>query len=119
MFPTNRGSMTINKRTAVPTFAAVFFSIICAAQVCWSQTISTFDVLVATETLTVVGTTTLQGNAFSVGGSTLVAKDGFVGIGTTTPNFLLHVWGPGAVSQQNEMFMKVPRGAFRFGQRFL
>ncbi|HAT73281.1 MAG TPA: hypothetical protein DCS63_10750 [Elusimicrobia bacterium] len=37
------------------------------------------------------GTAEVQGNAFSVGGSTLSAQYGKVGIGTSTPSFLLHV----------------------------
>lgn len=56
-----------------------------------ASTISTFDVLVATDNLTVVGTATVQGNAFSVGNSTFVIKHGFVGIGTRDPITQLHV----------------------------
>ena len=41
------------------------------------------------------GTLTVQGSAFSVGGSTLVAVGGNVGIGTTNPLTLLEVYGGG------------------------
>ncbi|MEW6556318.1 MAG: hypothetical protein AB1349_03085 [Elusimicrobiota bacterium] len=37
------------------------------------------------------GTMSVEGNAFSVGGSTLVVKAGNVGIGTTNPLSLLHL----------------------------
>lgn len=57
------------------------------------QTVSIFDVLVATETLTVVGTTTVSGSAFSVGRSTFVVSGGAVGIGTTAPAAALDVEG--------------------------
>ncbi len=43
--------------------------------------------------LIVVGTTTIQGNAFSVGGSTFVVTAGNIGIGTTGPTQRLTVAG--------------------------
>lgn len=49
-----------------------------------AQTTTVFDVLAATQTLTVVGSTTFMGGGFSVGGSTLVVGDGMVGIGLVT-----------------------------------
>lgn len=42
---------------------------------------------------TVIGTMTVQGNAFSVGASTLVVVNGKVGIGTTAPDTTLDVNG--------------------------
>ena len=49
------------------------------------------SIIVSSITASVVfpGTTTVQGNAFSVGGSTLVVSGGHVGIGTTSPAFKL------------------------------
>ncbi|OGR50829.1 MAG: hypothetical protein A2049_02105 [Elusimicrobia bacterium GWA2_62_23] len=42
--------------------------------------------------LTLAGSTlTVTGNAFSVGGSTLTVKDGYLGLGTLTPSARLHV----------------------------
>ena len=48
------------------------------------------------ENLTAVTTVTVQGNAFSVGVSTLVVTGGNVGIGTTSPEQKLHVSLAGA-----------------------
>lgn len=59
-----------------------------------AATVSTFDVLMATGTLIVSGTTTITGNAFSVGGSTFTINQGFVGVGTATPVALLNLAGP-------------------------
>ena len=39
----------------------------------------------------IAGTMTVQGNSFSVGGSTLVVKQGAMGIGTMNPQSALHV----------------------------
>jgi hypothetical protein len=52
---------------------------------CFGQTTTVFDILVATETLTVVGTTTVQGAAFSVGASSFVVRQGNVGVATAAP----------------------------------
>jgi len=43
----------------------------------------------------IIGTATVQGNAFSVGGSTFVVIAGKVGIGTTNPLGKLHIVGSG------------------------
>ena len=43
----------------------------------------------------ITGTATVQGNAFSVGGSTFVVIAGKVGIGTTNPLAKLHILGSG------------------------
>jgi len=84
--------------------------------------------------LTNTSTVTIQGNAFSVGGSTLTVGGGRVGIGTSNPADALHVssgglymdgtntnlWvlgqtgAPGDVPVNNNVFMWVPSsGAFR------
>ena len=68
-----------------------------STKICFAQTTTVFDVLVATETLTVVGTTTLQGNAFSVGLSSFVVKQGKVGISTASPVGLFTV-GNGTIT---------------------
>ena len=57
------------------------------------QTESLFDVLVSTGYLTVTGTSTIQGNGFSVGGSSFVVNGGAVGIGTQSPGTPLDVVG--------------------------
>ena len=44
-------------------------------------------------------TLTVGGNAFSVGGSTLVVSNGMVGIGTTAPDSILHISGPGGTAR--------------------
>ncbi|MBI5247299.1 MAG: hypothetical protein HY923_08960 [Elusimicrobia bacterium] len=76
-----------------------------------ASTTSVFDVLVATDNLTVVGTTTIQGNGFSVGASTLVIKNGNVGIGTTTPVGPLQVVG----SADSQLLLFTAPPAFRAG----
>jgi hypothetical protein len=43
--------------------------------------------------VTIVSTLTVQGNAFSVGGSTFAVKAGSVGIGTASPKYALDVHG--------------------------
>lgn len=65
-----------------------------------AQTTTTFDVLAATETLTVIGSTTLQGSSFSIGGTTFSITQGNVGIGTATPVGLFTV-GNGSVTVLN------------------
>lgn len=70
-------------RTTLMT--VVFLTGILTATPSAASTVSTFDVLVASDTLIVAGTTTISGNAFSVGGSTFAVSRGFVGIGTATP----------------------------------
>ena len=52
---------------------------------------SAFSETAAAVTLTSDATMTITGSAFSVGQSTFVVKDGFVGIGTTTPQGLFQV----------------------------
>lgn len=71
-------------RSLAKTVLAAVASIIMLYGRLDAQTVSTFDVLVATESLTVVTTATVQGNAFSVGGSTLVVAGGNVGVGQST-----------------------------------
>ncbi len=56
-----------------------------------ASTTNTFDVLVATGSLTVSGPATFNGDSMSVGASTLVVSHGWVGIGTTTPLGIVHV----------------------------
>jgi hypothetical protein len=74
--------------------------------VCAAQTTTIFDVLVATETLTVVGTTTFQGNAFSVGSSSFVVAQGKVGIATSAPIGLFTV-GNGTITVLNSGFVGI------------
>lgn len=56
-----------------------------------AQTVSTFDVLVATRSLTVIGTTTIQGSGLSVGVSTMIVANGTVSIGTSVPRALFTI----------------------------
>lgn len=69
-------------RLGILGFVSVAFG--ACPQIGSAQTVSIFDVLVATETLTVVGTTTIRGNSFSVGGSALVVSSISATIGTAT-----------------------------------
>lgn len=83
-----------------------------------AQTISTFDVLVATGNLTVVGTTTIQGNQLSVGTTALAVQDGRVAIGTTTVGGLFHIVTPAYLSSETDEFLlTLPWNALRYGQR--
>lgn len=88
---------------------------VCPVLAC-AQTVSTFDVLVATETLTVVGTTTFRGNGFSVGGSALVVSSMAVSIGTITAPSQLSVTAstsapaPTVYTSAGESIFMVPAG---------
>lgn len=84
--------------------------------VCAAQTVTTFDVLVATGNLTVVGTTTVQGNALSVGGSTLAVIGGNVGIGTGTPTAQLHLVGPVVYLSTAQFRWVASKAALRAGE---
>lgn len=75
-----------------------------------ASTVTTFDVVVTTDNLTVIGTTTIQGNAFSVGGSTLTVVQGNVGIGTTTPRGQIH-----AISGASQFLWLPSSAAIRVG----
>ncbi|MBI5625191.1 MAG: hypothetical protein HY924_15545 [Elusimicrobia bacterium] len=63
----------------------------------WSKIGGTVMLYSANNNLTVQSTVTVQGNAFSVGGSTFVIKDGWIGMGTTSPSpySYLDIAGPG------------------------
>lgn len=84
--------------------------------ICSAQTTTVFDNLVATGTLTVIGTTTLQGNAFSVGGSTLVVNHGNIGIGTSTPSALFHAVGSPISGSGSQFKWFASSGALRVGE---
>lgn len=84
----------------------------------FASTISVFDVLVATETLTVVGTTTVQGGAFSVGASTFSVIDGSVLIGTTTERGQFHMAGAALGGYFPEFIWLPSSGALRVGSQF-
>lgn len=86
------------------------------SDVCNAQTVTTFDVLVATGNLTVVGTTTVQGNALSVGGSTLAVIGGNVGIGTGTPTAQLHLVGPVVYLSTAQFRWVASKAALRAGE---
>ena len=64
------------------TLGAVFIAILCNPV--YSATVSTFDVVLATGNMIVVGTSTINGNAFSVGNSTFVVSNSSVGIRTNS-----------------------------------
>jgi hypothetical protein len=107
-----------------------------------AQTTTIFDVLAATETLTVVGTTTIQGNTFSVGNSSFIVfggnvgiattapvglftvangtltvqSSGYVGIGTTTPSALLHIVGVPLAGAGAQFLWISTYGAIRSGE---
>lgn len=80
----NHSRDTILEVSRISCFVAIFVIMFWNAS--RAQTVSTFDVLVATETLTVVGTTTVNGSGFSVGATDFVVNGSNVGIGTTTAN---------------------------------
>lgn len=105
-------------RTHGSFFAAILLAanIPLAVNQAHASTVSEFDVLVATSNLTVVGTTTLRGNSFSVGVSSLVVFHGNVGIGTSTPQAQLHILGPILRDGFASQFLWIASsGAFRVG----
>ncbi|MBI4055099.1 MAG: hypothetical protein HY402_03085, partial [Elusimicrobia bacterium] len=59
----------------------------------WEDTGSVVRLLAGTDNVLIQSTATIGGNAFSVGGSTLVVTAGNVGIGTASPNERLSVSG--------------------------
>ncbi|HAZ08560.1 MAG TPA: hypothetical protein DCZ01_08590, partial [Elusimicrobia bacterium] len=63
----------------------------------WTKTGSIVELADSADNAVVQSTLTVQGNAFSVGGSTLVVTNGNVGIGTTNPNAALQVSGAAVV----------------------
>lgn len=65
------------------------------------------DLVVVNDALTVISTLTVIGNAFSVGGSTVVVTGGKVGIGTTSPAYVLDI-GSGTTIEQ---VLRVRRGS--------
>ncbi len=57
----------------------------------WQTTGSIVNLVNGANNVVVQSTLTVQGNAFSVGGSTFVVNQANVGIGTTNPSAILHV----------------------------
>lgn len=86
-----------------------------------ASTVSTFDVLVATDNLTVVGTATVQGNGFSVGNSTFVVQQGRIGIGTATLTQQFQMVGiqPYGSDDFTQFVWFSTRGALRAGGKIL
>lgn len=85
-----------------------------------ASTVSTFDVLVATDNLTVIGTATVQGNAFSVGTSTFVVQQGRIGIGTATLTQQLQIVGiQPSGDDYTQLIWFSTRGALRAGGKNL
>ena len=60
----------------------------------WTESAPNVSLSNPSDNVVVQSTLTVQGNAFSVGGSTLVVTNGNVGVGTTSPNARLAVNGP-------------------------
>jgi len=91
---------------AVKFFLAFLWMLGVCTSLVNAQTITTFDVLVATENLTVVGTTTVQGASFSVAGSSFLVNNGNVGIATAAPVGLFTV-GNGTVTVLSSGFVGI------------
>lgn len=108
--------MTRVIRSRLPLIARITLFIGMCSSVCTAQTVTTFDVLIATGNLTIVGTTTVQGNALSVGGSTLAVIGGNVGIGTGTPTAQLHLVGPVVYISTAQFRWIASRAALRAGE---
>lgn len=103
-------------RSCLSFCAQIALFIVACSGVCAAQTVTTFDVLVATGNLTVVGTTTVQGNALSVGGSTLAVIGGSVGVGTGTPTAQLHLVGPVVYLSTAQFKWIASKAALRAGE---
>jgi len=59
----------------------------------WTKTGSIVELADSADNAVVQSTLTVQGNAFSVGGSTLVVTNGNIGVGTTSPSAKLDIYG--------------------------
>lgn len=115
----------MDTRAPIPSLTLAFL----LSTIQWgsASTISTFDVLVATDTLVVSGSATVVGrlgistssaeSLFAVGSASFtITQAGFVGIGTATPKAQLHLVGKGILSDGVQFYWNAASGSFRAGE---